>query len=57
MPNGKQVNLSVKIGESVLEESYYSPEFGKKLSSQCLTVSLDKREGSSVQILWESKNE
>ena len=54
MPNGKQVNLSVKIGESVLEESYYSPEFGKKLSSQCLTVSLDKKEGSSIQILWKS---
>jgi len=54
MPNGKQVNLNVKIGEPVIEESYYSPEFGKKLSSQCLTVSLDKKEGSSVQILWES---
>ena len=54
MPNGKQVNLNVKIGEPVIEESYYSPEFGKKLSSQCLTVSLDKKEGSSIQILWKS---
>ena len=54
MPNGKEVNLIVKIGKSVLEEKYYSPEFGKKLSSQCLTVSLDKKEGSSIQILWKS---
>ena len=54
MPNGKQVNLIVKIGEPVIEESYYSPEFGKKISSQCLKVSLDKREGSSIQILWEN---
>jgi uncharacterized heparinase superfamily protein len=52
MPNGQQVNLNVKVGEPVIEESYYSPEFGKKLNSQCLKVSLDKREGSSVQILW-----
>ena len=54
MLNGKQVNLNVKIGEPFIEKSYYSPEFGKKLSSQCLTVSLDKRQGSSAQILWES---
>jgi len=54
MPNGKQVNLNVKIGEPVIEESYYSPEFGKKLSSQCLTVSLDKRKGGCVEILWEN---
>ena len=54
MQNGKLVNLIVKIGEPVIEESYYSPEFGKKISSQCLKVSLDKREGSSIQILWEN---
>ena len=54
MQNGKQVNLNVKIGEPVIEESYYSPEFGKKLSSQCLTVSLDKRKGGYVEILWEN---
>jgi len=54
MPNGKQVNLNVKIGEPVIEESYYSPEFGKKLSSQCLTISLNKRKGGCVEILWEN---
>lgn len=52
IPNGKQVNLNVKIGEPFIKTSYYSPEFGKKLSSQCLTVSLIKKEGSSIEILW-----
>jgi len=54
MPSDNQVNLNVKIGESFIQTGYYSPEFGKKLSSQCLVVSLKKREGSSIQILWES---
>ena len=54
MPSDNQVNLNVKIGEPFIQTGYYSPEFGKKLSSQCLVVSLKKREGSSIQILWES---
>ena len=54
MPNRQQVVLDVKMGEATIKESYYSPEFGKKLSSQCLKISLDKREGGCVEILWEN---
>ena len=57
MPMRQQVFLKVKIGEPVIEEGYYSPEFGKKFSSLCLKVSLDKTEGGCVQILWDNKNE
>ena len=52
MPNGQQIILKVKVGETSIETSYYSPEFGKKFKSQCLKVALDKRKGSCVQILW-----
>ena len=53
MPNGQQVILRVKVGETFIETSYYSPEFGKTFNSQCLKVALDKKEGSCVQILWD----
>jgi hypothetical protein len=54
MPNRQQVVLEVMVGEAAIDKSYYSPEFGKRLNSQCLKVSLDKRGGSSVQILWDN---
>jgi len=54
MPNRQQVILKVKMGEPVIEESYYSPEFGKKLSSKCLKVFLNKIEGGCIQISWDN---
>ncbi|OUU44689.1 MAG: hypothetical protein CBC16_01660 [Verrucomicrobia bacterium TMED56] len=57
MPNGQQVILQVRVGETFVEKSYYSSEFGKKFDSQCLKVALDKREGSCLQILWNDQND
>ncbi len=52
MPNSQKIILKTKIGEPVMETSYYSPKFGKKIDTQCLKVELDKNNGSCVQILW-----
>jgi len=52
MPNGQQVILQIKTGDPLIEKSYYSSEFGKRIKTQCLKVALDKKDGSCVQILW-----
>jgi uncharacterized heparinase superfamily protein len=52
MINGKKITLKVKIGKGSFKRSYYSPEFGKRLNTQCLKVSLNKEDGSFVEILW-----
>ena len=52
MSNGRQVKLHVRTGEALVEASYYAPEFGKRINTKCLKVVLDKKEGSSVKILW-----
>ena len=53
MSNHKNIILEIKKGKSYLETSYYSPEFGKRLKTQCLKVSIDKKVNeSSIQILW-----
>ena len=57
MSNGQQVILCIKIGEPIIETSYYAPEFGKKINSQCLKVALDKKEGVCVKISWNNLNE
>ena len=41
-----------KKGEPIIEKSYYSIEFGKRLETKCIKVQLDKEEGSQVEILW-----
>jgi len=52
MLNKKKVVLNIKKGKPFLEKSYYSPEFGKRIITKCLKVSLDKVNGSSIQISW-----
>lgn len=52
MPNGEKILLKVKKGNAVIEKSFYSIEFGKRLVTKCLKVQLDKEEGSQVEILW-----
>ena len=52
MLDGHKFIIDVKIGESQISQSYYSPEFGNRLKTQCLKVSLDKKNGSFVKILW-----
>ena len=49
--NSMKINLKVEKGNCKLEKNYYSPEFGKKLSTNCLKVSLGKK-GSIVKITW-----
>ncbi len=52
MSNGRKVIFKIKKGDPLIETGYYSPEFGKKLKTQCLKVALDKNQGLSVQISW-----
>ena len=41
----------------MIESSYYAPEFGKKIDSQCLKVTLDEIEGACVKIFWDDLDE
>ena len=52
MLNKKEVILNIKKGKPVLEKSYYSPGFGERIITRCLKVSLDKVNGSGIQISW-----
>ena len=52
MPNNKKVILKILKGDPIIKKSYYSPEFGKRLETNCLKVVLDINNGSSVQISW-----
>ena len=52
MPNGQKAILQIKEGEPSIYNSYYSPEFGKKVSSKYLKVALDKKKGACIQICW-----
>lgn len=52
MPNGEKILFKIKEGDAVIEKSYYSIEFGKRLETKCIKVQLDKEEGSQVEILW-----
>ena len=53
IPNSKKIAIELKLGKAKIEKSYYSPEFGKKLKSQCIKVSLNKNEGSCIQFFWD----
>ena len=57
MLNGQKVILQIKTGEPMIETSYYTPEFGKKINTHCLKVALDEKEGACVQILWDNLDE
>jgi uncharacterized heparinase superfamily protein len=50
--DGKKINFNIKIGDAKVENSFYSPEFGKRIETKRLKVSLDKKNGSCIQILW-----
>jgi uncharacterized heparinase superfamily protein len=50
--SGQKIILEAKIGEPIIESSYYSPEFGKRIKTQCLNLSLDGKDGSCVKISW-----
>lgn len=52
MSNSEEIIFEVKSGEPIIETSYYSAEFGKRLKTQCIKVSLDKEDGSCVKISW-----
>ncbi len=52
MFNGREVVFNVKKGVSLIETSYYSPKFGKRIKIKCLKVALDKKNGSCIQVIW-----
>ena len=52
MSNGQNIVIEAKIGKPIIQTSYYSPEFGKRIKTKCLKVTLDEKNGSCVQILW-----
>ena len=51
MPKHQRANLQIKTGNAQLEKFYYAPEFGKKIKSYCLKVSLYMKK-SCVKISW-----
>lgn len=50
--SGQKIILEVKIGKPIIESSYYSSGFGKRIKTQCLNLSLDEKDGSCVKISW-----
>jgi len=52
-PNGKLINFKVLKGNARLETSYFSPEFGKKIQTNCINISFVDSI-SHVLISWSS---
>jgi uncharacterized heparinase superfamily protein len=54
LPNQKEIQLRVLVGEGHIEGSRYAPEFGKTQTTQCLAVKLVGTEAphSQVEIHW-----
>jgi len=55
LPEGQQVCIQVEKGDAELKQSYYAPEFGKRLESRCLKIALE-HSGSRVRIGWSVEN-
>lgn len=53
LPQGQKVLVNVEAAVSKWSTSYYSPEFGMRLETQCLKVVLGKS-GAQVRINWSS---
>jgi uncharacterized heparinase superfamily protein len=56
LEGGQRVLVRVEVGDAQLVSSHYAPEFGKRLTAQCLKVALGN-EGSRVRVDWDIKNE
>ena len=54
--NYREIKIDIKEGKAKLKKSYYSPEFGKKIQSNHLKISLGVN-GSCVKISWFNSNE
>ena len=51
LPKGQKIALTVEAGDSRITSSFYAPEFGKRLETQCLLVAL-ATQGSRLIINW-----
>lgn len=52
MSNGKIINLKVHLGKAKLYSGYYSTEFGKRIKTNYLKVTLQPSAGSIIKINW-----
>ena len=55
LPQAQKITVTVEMGDSHLSPSFYAPEFGKRIKTQCLEVSLGQ-EGARVTINWSSND-
>ena len=51
LSQGNLINFLINQGVSSLECASYAPEFGKKFSTNCISVKLDQG-ASSIQMNW-----
>jgi len=54
MKNGKRVRLNYRGSSIEVIDGFYAPEFGKRIPNQCLKIGLDKLDGASLQVAWDS---
>jgi uncharacterized heparinase superfamily protein len=54
--SGQNVQIIIWSGKASIEESFFAPEFGIRLESQCLAVQFESLSEVGVEILW-STNE
>ena len=54
MENGKRVRLNYLGSSLEIIVGFYSPEFGKRIPNQCLKIGLDKLDGASLNVSWDS---
>ncbi|QWD80053.1 alginate lyase family protein [Polynucleobacter sp. MWH-Spelu-300-X4] len=50
--SGQEIQLFVLSGAASIEQSYFAPEFGIRLKSQCLAVRIEADNNMTVEISW-----
>ncbi len=55
LPQGQKITVKVNTGNPRWSLSYYAPEFGKRLETQCLKVAIATK-GSQITVNWSSND-
>jgi hypothetical protein len=52
LPTGKRIRWQATGGRVKVETSQYCPEFGKRLPTQCITVTMSGKSDMLFELSW-----
>jgi len=52
LPDKQQIFIKVLKGRGLIDDSWHSPEFGKRIKSSCLEINFGIEENIGLEISW-----